>query len=80
MGLSREALVTYLTERMGLDADVVEDDVPLFSSGLLDSFSMVDMIMFVEKEAGVRLSPTEVSLDNLDSIARIRAFVDAKTQ
>lgn len=80
MGLSREALVKYLIERMGLDPEVIEDDVPLFSSGLLDSFSMLDMIMFVESEAGVHLSPAEVNLDNLDSIARIRAFVEAKTQ
>ena len=33
---------------------------------------------FIEKEGGVRLNPTDVSLDNLDSIERILRFVEAR--
>jgi acyl carrier protein len=39
---------------------------------------MVDLIMFVEDAAGFRLHPTDITLDNLDSIARILAFVEAR--
>ena len=63
---------------MGLDTASLADETPLFSSNLLDSFSMVDLIMFIEKESGVRLDPTDVSLDNLDSIDRILRFVDVR--
>jgi acyl carrier protein len=73
--MNSESLKTYLGERMGLDKATLADETPLFSSNLLDSFSMVDLIMFIEKESAVRLDPTDVSLDNLDSIERILRFV-----
>jgi acyl carrier protein len=76
--MNSESLRAYLGERMGLDTSTLADDTPLFSSNLLDSFSMVDLIMFNEKESGVRLNPTDVSLDNLDSIGRILKFVDVR--
>jgi len=73
--MTRDALMHYLRDKMGVDTSSVVDDTPLFSSNLLDSFSMVDLIMFVEKEGRVRLNPTDVSLDNLDTVGRILAFV-----
>jgi acyl carrier protein len=76
--MNSESLKNYLGERMGLDTTSLADETPLFSSNLLDSFSMVDLIMFIEKESAVRLDPTDVSLDNLDSIERILRFVAAR--
>lgn len=76
--MNSESLKAYLGDRMGLDTAAIADDTPLFSSNLLDSFSMVDLIMFIEKESGLRLNPTDVSLDNLDSIGRILKFIEAR--
>ena len=76
--MNSDSLMTYLGERMGLDTSSLTADTPLFSSNLLDSFSMVDLIMFIEKESGLKLHPSDVSLDNLDSIDRILRFVDAR--
>jgi acyl carrier protein len=76
--MNSHSLKNYLGDRMGLDTGDLADDTPLFSSNLLDSFSMVDLIMFIEKESGVQLNATDVSLDNLDSIGRILRFVDTR--
>jgi acyl carrier protein len=78
MALDREDLRRYLHEKQGLEPEDFEDDTPLFSSGLLDSFSMVDLIMFIENTAGLRVHPADVTLDNFDSIDRILAFVGAR--
>ena len=78
MAISRESLVAYLENEHGVDAADLTDDAPLFSGGLLDSFSLVDLILFIEKGAGFKMNPTEVSLDNLDSIERILGFVAAR--
>ena len=75
MALGPESLRTYLHDRMGLNLADLQDETPLFSSNLLDSFSMVDLIMFIEAEAGIRVQPANVTLDNFDSIARILSFV-----
>lgn len=77
MALERTRLLAYLSNDLGVDIGEITDDTPLFSSGLLDSFTMVDVIMFIEQAGGVRLNPAEVNLDNLDSIARILRFVSA---
>lgn len=79
MALTRDGLLDYMGSRMGLDTDGIDDQTPLFSSSLLDSFSMVDLIMFIEQQAGVRMDPFDVSLDNLDSVGKILGFVEAKT-
>lgn len=75
MPLTRERLAQFLHEEMGVAATDLGEDTLLFSSGVLDSFSMVEMLMFIEREAGLRLDPMEVSLDNLDSIGRVMAFL-----
>jgi acyl carrier protein len=77
MALNRENLRRYLHEKQGLEPEDFEDDTLLFSSGLLDSFSMVDLIMFIENVAGLRVHPADVTLDHFDSIDRILAFVEA---
>lgn len=78
MSLNRENLRGFLVSELGVDADRVEDSTPLFSSNLVDSFSLVELIMYVEKEAGFRMSPGDVTLDNLDSIEKIVAFVESR--
>jgi acyl carrier protein len=78
MVLDREHLRRYLQEKQGLGPEDIEDDTLLFSSGLIDSFSMVDLILFIEDVGGLRVHPTDVTLDNFDSIERILAFVAAR--
>lgn len=56
----------------------ISDDTPIFSRGLLDSFSMIELITHLESRAGIKIGPMEVTLENLDSVERILAFVDAK--
>lgn len=79
MALTREGLIDYLQLKQGVDPSQIEsDDTELFSSGLLDSFSMVDLILFIETEGRFKMNPTEVNLDNLDTVGRILAFAAAK--
>ena len=79
MTLTREMLLDYLSTNMGVDTGEIDDDTLLFSSMLLDSFSMIDLIMFIEKEANIKVKPTEVNLDNIDSIGRILRFIESRT-
>jgi len=78
MVLDRENLRRYLHEKQGLEPEDFEDDTLLFSSGLIDSFSMVDLIIFIEDTGDLRVHPADVTLDNFDSIDRILAFVETR--
>ncbi len=53
-------------------------DEPLISSGLIDSFSLVDLALFIEDEFGVRIEDTELNVDVFDSLADLSALVAKK--
>ncbi len=58
-----------------MDVDGLDVDMPLFSSQLVDSFALVTLMMFLEREAGIRIAPADVNLDNMDTIGRMLAYV-----
>ena len=77
MALTREALMEYLIEQHEVEPDELEDDTPIFSSGILDSFSLVDLILFIEESADLSMDPADVNLDNLDTIGSILEYVES---
>jgi acyl carrier protein len=79
MTLTRDHVLRALTDQLGVDASTIDDATPLFSSGIIDSFSLVSLIMFIESEGGIKVEPLDVNLENLDSIERILAYVGRKT-
>lgn len=76
MSLSIETLKEFLEFDLGVDVAKVSESSPLFSSGLIDSFALVSLMTFIETEGRFRISPADVTLENLDSIERILGFVD----
>jgi acyl carrier protein len=71
-------IFAYLQKQFAVDTGSISAETGLFSEGFLDSFSIVDLILFIETSAGIQIDPAEVNLDNLDSVAKIQAFVKAK--
>ncbi len=53
------------------------DDEPLISSGLIDSFSLVDIALFVEETFGVRIDDNELTADNFDTVAELVKHIEA---
>jgi acyl carrier protein len=78
MDIIRNALLSYLADNFDVDMEDIEDDTPLFSSSLLDSFGMIDLVGFIEIEAAVKFGALDMHLDNLDSVRQILAFVETK--
>jgi acyl carrier protein len=77
IGDIQSKVIEYLKEEIGIDAGIAEDD-PLFSTGTVDSFDLVRILSFLKEQYGLELSPLEVSLDNLDSVARISELVSKR--
>ena len=76
--MNSQTLLDYFRDRLGVDTEGVDDATPLFSSSLLDSFSIVELITFIESQAGIKMDAWDVTLDNLDSIGQILRYVDLK--
>jgi acyl carrier protein len=76
MALDKSVLLGFLDEKFGIDVENLAADEPLFSSGMLDSFSMIDVLLLVETNVGKRINPADISLENLDTVDRILSFAD----
>ena len=75
----KAALRTALTTRFGVAPETLTDDSELFSSGLIDSMSVITLVSFLETELGVPIPPTDITLENLDSISRIATYATRLT-
>jgi acyl carrier protein len=77
--ITKDHLLAVMRDELFLDVNGIDSDTPLFSSGLIDSFSLATLVLAIEEKARVKLDPLEITLENLDSIARILRFVSTKT-
>lgn len=75
MSLTYQNLRNFLIEELALDGEEITADTLLFSSGLVDSFALVTLMTYIENDGGVTIVPTDVKLENFDSISRILAYL-----
>ncbi len=57
---------------------VIDADQPLISSGLIDSFSLVDLALLVEDEFGVRIEDTELNAETFDTLNQLALLVSQR--
>ncbi len=76
--INRDDILEILRDRLFLDVSSVDETTALFSSGLIDSFSLATLIVELEARGGFRMDPLDVNLENLDSIERMLRFVSAR--
>ena len=50
----------------------------LISSGLIDSFSLVDLALFVEDTFNVRIDDTELNSQTFDNLNQLAALVESR--
>lgn len=53
-------------------------DEALISSGLVDSFSMMDIALFVEDSFGVRIEDTELNAQTFDTLTQLSALIESR--
>lgn len=57
---------------------VINPDDKLISSGLVDSFSLVDLSIFIEDTFGVHLDDTELSANTFDTLNELAALIQQR--
>jgi acyl carrier protein len=53
-------------------------DEPVISSGLIDSFSLMDLALYVEDAFGVRIEDTELNADTFDTLAQLVVLIESR--
>lgn len=56
----------------------LKSDQKLISSGLIDSFSLVDLALMVEDTFGVHIDDTELNANTFDTIDQLAALIEQR--
>ena len=57
---------------------VITADESLISSGLIDSFSLMDLALFIEDTFGVRVEDTELNAETFDNLTQLAALIASR--
>jgi len=70
-------ILTYVTKEYIDDDDVtLTYETPLISSGYVDSFSMVSLLVFLENKFKIKIPPSKATPEAFDSVNNIVALVN----
>jgi acyl carrier protein len=57
----------------------IKEDEPLISSGLIDSFGLVDLALYVEDTFGVRIEDVELTSSVFDTTQELVALISQRS-
>jgi len=57
---------------------IIAPEEMLISTGLIDSFSLMDVALFVEDTFNVHIEDTELNADTFDSLAQLAALIESR--
>jgi acyl carrier protein len=77
----KDQLAEFITTQILKDPKrTLADDEALISSGLIDSFSLVDLALFVEDTFSVRIDDSELTSDVFDTLYELASLVEKRSK
>jgi acyl carrier protein len=77
----KDQLAEFITAQILKDPNrALADDEALISSGLIDSFSLVDLALFVEDTFSVRIDDSELTSDVFDTLSELASLVAQRSK
>ena len=76
---AKRALSQYIVEEiLKQPQKILQPDTAIISSGLIDSFSLVDLALYVEDQFGVHLDDTELNAGSFDTINELVTLIEKR--
>ncbi len=73
----KDMILKYVSKEYIDDDDVtLTYETPLISSGYVDSFSMVSLLVFLENKFKIKIPPSKATPEAFDSVNNIVALVN----
>ena len=72
-----EKLIEYIKEEFSVDPDIeITSDTKLISGGIIDSFSLVSLQIFIEKEFGKKIPAPRITSTTFDTVRDMVAVIN----
>ena len=75
----KEKLKKYVLDTAFTDLEKIEDNTLLFEEGILDSMGLISLITFLEETFNIKISDTDLELENFKSIEAMTGFVESRS-
>lgn len=76
--MDRQSKIREIVRRVAAKPVDPAPDESLFESGLLDSFSLTDLVAALETEFSIRVPDADLTPRKFDSIVRIQAYLESR--
>jgi acyl carrier protein len=74
-----ESLSSFIAKQILKQPDrLITPDEPIISSGLIDSFNLVDLSLYIEKSFGVLIDDTELNRETFDTLTQLTQLVQSR--
>jgi acyl carrier protein len=74
-----QPLVQFITAQIIKQPNrIIQPDEALISSGLIDSFSLVDLALYVEDTFGVHIDDTELNAATFDTLRQLVQLIQQR--
>jgi acyl carrier protein len=74
-----QTISTYIcTQILRQPKRVLNPNEPLISNGMVDSFSLVDLSLFIEKTFKVYIDNTELNRETFDTLAQLTNLIQSR--
>lgn len=71
-----EKLITFIKDEFVSDPSaVITADTRLLSTGLIDSFSLVSLQVFIDKEFGKKIPAPRITMESFDTVRQIMGII-----
>jgi acyl carrier protein len=70
-----ETLVAFICRNFVVEPDEFSRDLSLVDQGVIDSFGLVEISAFLEREFAIKIGETDMTRANFGSVKKMTAFV-----
>jgi acyl carrier protein len=76
---TKEKIKTFIRESFLFDSTAkLEDSESLLEKGIIDSTGVLELVLYLEEEFGIKIEDEEIIPENLDSVANIEKLLQGK--
>jgi len=75
-----EQVLKELVEITGVDQVRIDLDLPLYEDGVLDSLGTIELIVALEKDFGLEISPAQFDRQQWATPRKIITFIEGRMQ
>jgi acyl carrier protein len=75
----QEKLLSFITSSFMVERDEIDLDKSMIDEGIIDSFGLIEIASFMEKEFQMKISEEQMIRSNFGSVHKIVDFIKRET-